>query len=69
MATRKPQSQPIRISTSAKCAQCSMRIEAGDLVVFMHGDLFHRACWRILVSYVRIEESAKLRWVLRVCNG
>ena len=49
------------IPTPAKCAQCSLRIEAGDLVVFMHGDLFHRACWRILASNIRIEESAKLK--------
>jgi len=52
---------PKLILTPAKCAQCSLRIEAGDLVVFMHGDLFHRTCWRILASNIRIEESAKLK--------
>ena len=50
-----------RTSISTKCAQCGLRVEAGDLVVFLLGDLFHRACWRILVSTKRIGESGQRR--------
>ena len=60
MASHDQNPQPHR-TTPGKCAQCSLRIESGDLVVFMHGELFHRACWRIVASNVRIEESAKLK--------
>jgi hypothetical protein len=38
---------------------------AGDLVIFMHGDLFHRACWRIIASNIRIGESRLLKQTSR----
>ena len=61
IASRNQKPRPNLTPTPMKCVQCSLRIEPGDLVVFMRGDLFHLTCWRIVASNVRIEESAKLK--------
>src|SRR5215475_9009687 len=44
---------PHRVTAQRKAAN-------GDLVVFLHGDLFHRPCWRELSTTVRRGESAVL---------
>jgi hypothetical protein len=44
----------------AKCAQCSKMLGDGELVVFEHGEFFHRPCWRVGRSQASIRDSAQL---------
>jgi hypothetical protein len=44
----------------AKCVRCSREIADDASVVFEHGDLFHHACWVVIMSEAR---TANLRQV------
>jgi hypothetical protein len=46
-------------SVVVKCTRCSGRIDEAD-AVNEHGDLFHRQCWDILRSELRIANSRQL---------
>jgi hypothetical protein len=48
------------INYTAKCAHCSRGIKPGDDALEIGGDLFHAACFRILVSDDTIRTSRNL---------
>ena len=52
---------PQRPTALDKCVRCSLPIEDGDLVVFLHGDLFHQTCWQLTTTASRIAESRTLK--------